>query len=111
MAGSSVQYPNAPGTRQGSPDTAHRAGRSFKAEALNRRLEALGCVRGQGANGATCDEVAKFWRKRLPVDVETYAEMHALLIQVGIEHCRASRPKCEGCPLQTLLPKGGPITD
>lgn len=60
MSGSLVRYPNAPGTKQGSPDTAHNAGQSFKAEAWNRRLEALRCVRGQGANGATCDEVAKF---------------------------------------------------
>jgi endonuclease-3 related protein len=80
----------------------------FVVDAYKRRVMRR---HGWGDSTAKYDDVAKFWRKRLPVDVETYAEMHALLIQVGIEHCRASRPKCEGCPLQPLLPKGGPITD
>lgn len=32
-----------------------------------------------------------------------FNELHALLVEVGKRHCRII-PKCEGCPLQPLLP-------
>jgi endonuclease-3 related protein len=39
-----------------------------------------------------------------------------LLIAIGLgmeelagRHCRASAPRCDGCPLQGLLPEGGPL--
>jgi endonuclease-3 related protein len=35
-------------------------------------------------------------------------EMHALLVRLGKEHCR-TRPRCEGCLLERLLPAGGPV--
>lgn len=38
---------------------------------------------------------------------QLYNEFHALFVQVGKEHCRA-KPRCEGCPLEPLLPEGGP---
>ena len=78
----------------------------FVVDAYKRRVMRR---HGWGDSTAKYDEVAAFWRKRLPSDVETYAETHALLIQVGIEHCHASRAKCNGCPLQALLPKSGPF--
>ncbi|TWT96977.1 Endonuclease III [Botrimarina colliarenosi] len=61
--------------------------------------------------GAKYDEVATFWRRRLPADAAVYAEAHALLVRVGVEHCRSPRPRCEGCPLQSLLPPGGPLLE
>jgi endonuclease-3 related protein len=45
----------------------------------------------------------------LPSDVRLYNEYHALLVRVGKDHCKTA-PKCEGCPLQELLPDGGPRT-
>lgn len=36
-----------------------------------------------------------------------YNEYHALLVKVGKEHC-GTKPRCEGCPLEDLLPCGGP---
>lgn len=36
-----------------------------------------------------------------------FNEYHALLVKVGKEHC-GPKPRCEGCPLQELLPPGGP---
>ncbi len=36
-----------------------------------------------------------------------YNEYHALLVKVGKEHC-GTKPRCEGCPLEALLPCGGP---
>ncbi len=34
-----------------------------------------------------------------------YNELHALIVRVGNHYCRAT-PKCEGCPLQSLLKTG-----
>jgi len=31
--------------------------------------------------------------------VEHYNEFHALIVQVGKNHCKP-RPKCDGCPLE-----------
>jgi endonuclease-3 related protein len=36
-------------------------------------------------------------------------EMHGLLVRVGKLHCRKAAPSCESCPLQHLLPSGGPV--
>ena len=44
----------------------------------------------------------------LPEDAALFNEFHALLVEVGKEHCR-KRPLCEGCPLADLLPPGGPL--
>jgi endonuclease-3 related protein len=35
---------------------------------------------------------------------EHFNEFHALLVEVGKRHC-GTVPKCEGCPLQSLLPR------
>lgn len=43
----------------------------------------------------------------LPDDPQVYNEMHALLVNVGHHWCKRT-PKCEGCPLQELLPPSGP---
>lgn len=42
----------------------------------------------------------------VPDDPQTYNEMHALLVNVGHHWCKRT-PKCEGCPLQQLLPASG----
>ncbi len=44
----------------------------------------------------------------LPPDPQLFNEYHALLVHVGKEHCRKT-PRCEGCPLADLLPRGGPL--
>lgn len=36
--------------------------------------------------------------------VQIYNEMHGLIVGVGKFHCGKSKPKCDGCPLQTFLP-------
>lgn len=36
-----------------------------------------------------------------------YNEYHALLVKVGKEHC-GTKPRCQGCPLEEMLPEGGP---
>jgi endonuclease III len=36
----------------------------------------------------------------------TLPETDRLIRQVGRSHC-GTRPKCDGCPLESLLPEGG----
>ncbi len=52
-------------------------------------------------------EIQDHFQSRLPDDVTLYNEFHALLVRVGHLHCRR-RPRCEGCPLEEMLPQGGP---
>lgn len=50
-----------------------------------------------------------FFEKHLERDVALYNEYHALLVNIGKEHCKPT-PRCENCPLQELLTNNGPIT-
>lgn len=43
----------------------------------------------------------------LETDAALFNEYHALLVKVGKEHCKPT-PRCQGCPLESLLPEGGP---
>jgi endonuclease-3 related protein len=54
--------------------------------------------------------IKEFFEERLPAEAPLYNEYHALLVRVGKEHCKSSEAKCEGCPLQQMLPPGGPCT-
>lgn len=42
----------------------------------------------------------------LESDAALFNEYHALLVKVGKEHCKPT-PKCQGCPLEEMLPEGG----
>jgi endonuclease III len=35
---------------------------------------------------------------------QVYNEMHGLLVQVGKHYCLKQQPKCEICPLGSMLP-------
>lgn len=48
------------------------------------------------------------FEEALPADAVLFNEYHALLVKVGKSHCR-KQPKCEGCPLESLLPASGPL--
>ncbi len=54
------------------------------------------------------DEIKEHFEDNLPEDVALYNEFHALLVRVGHVHCRKT-PRCEGCPLEAMLPDGGPL--
>ena len=36
---------------------------------------------------------------------QIYNEMHALIVGVGKNYCKKSQPLCDGCPLQSFLPR------
>ena len=54
------------------------------------------------------DQIKEHFEYGLDQDVGLYNEYHALLVRVGHLHCRKT-PRCENCPLQELLPDGGPL--
>jgi endonuclease-3 related protein len=50
----------------------------------------------------------EYFQSQLPDDAAMFNEYHALLVRLGKDYCRKSRPRCLGCPLEDLLPPGGP---
>lgn len=54
-------------------------------------------------------EIKDRFESELPADAALFNEFHALLVQVGKEHCRKVA-RCEGCPLAPLLPPGGALS-
>jgi endonuclease-3 related protein len=53
--------------------------------------------------------VQEEFSRQLPDDPALFNEYHALLVEVGKRHCKKQAPLCEGCPLEPLLPAGGPL--
>ncbi len=49
---------------------------------------------------ATYYEIQDLFTDTLPKDVSIYNEYHALLVRLGKEFCKKSKPRCEGCPLE-----------
>lgn len=49
------------------------------------------------------DELQELFTQHLPVEVKLFNEYHALLVRVGKLHCQR-QPRCQGCPLEPLLP-------
>ncbi len=87
------------------PETAdsivlYAAGRpAFVVDAYTRRvLERLGTDAGR-----TYDEVAAWFTSGLPEDPDLYNNFHAVLVELGKDHCRME-PLCKGCPLETHCP-------
>ncbi|GAB4136603.1 endonuclease III domain-containing protein [Thermopirellula anaerolimosa] len=53
-------------------------------------------------------ELKSLFEDGLESDAALYNEYHALLVRAGKDYCNKRRPKCQGCPLEGLLPEGGP---
>jgi endonuclease-3 related protein len=49
------------------------------------------------------DELQALFTQHLPLDVRLFNQYHALLVRVGKLHCQP-KPRCQGCPLEPLLP-------
>ena len=52
-------------------------------------------------------DIKQYFEDRLPQDSALYNEFHALFVQLGKTFCK-TKPLCSGCPLEHLLPPGGP---
>ena len=59
--------------------------------------------------GASYEEVQHIAHEHLPMRVDFLNEAHALFVAVGKNFCLRRAPKCDGCPLEELLPHDGPI--
>lgn len=74
---------------------------SFVIDAYTRRAgERLGLARGLSYDG---------WKAlfggALEPEVKVYNEYHALLVRLGKDFCRKSRPRCADCPLNKVCEK------
>jgi len=49
-------------------------------------------------------EMQEMFLGELPDDIALFNEYHALIVKVGKEFCRKSKPRCGECPLRELLP-------
>ncbi|UCD29417.1 MAG: endonuclease III domain-containing protein, partial [Planctomycetota bacterium] len=52
-------------------------------------------------NSADYDEIKELFESNLPDDIRLFNEYHALLVQVGKNHCRP-KARCRGCPLESF---------
>lgn len=47
-------------------------------------------------------EIQEHFALSLPEDVELFNEYHALIVRLGKEFCKKSKPQCSRCPLEEL---------
>jgi endonuclease-3 related protein len=77
----------------------------FVIDAYTRRV----LVRhGWAGVDAAYEDLRKLMERSLPEDAGLWNDYHAQLVRVGQSHC-GTRPRCEGCPLEPMLPPGGPM--
>ena len=57
---------------------------------------------------ADYDEARDTFERREPDDPAALRQLADWLDRIGSDFCRASRAKCERCPLRPFLPEGGP---
>jgi endonuclease-3 related protein len=51
--------------------------------------------------GCGYQQIQELFESDLGKDAQLYNEYHALIVQLGKEHCK-KKPKCRGCPLEDL---------
>lgn len=49
-------------------------------------------------------EMQELFMDTLPADVKLFNEYHALIVRLGKEYCKKSRPRCRECPLRQFEP-------
>jgi len=47
-------------------------------------------------------EIQELFHDALPAEVPLYNEYHALLVRLGKEFCKKSKPRCEACPIEGM---------
>ena len=45
-------------------------------------------------------EIREMFMDTLPEDVQLYNEYHALIVRLGKEYCKKSKPLCDACPIK-----------
>src|ERR1700680_2798329 len=59
---------------------------------------------------ANYETVRAFIETSIPRQPELFNEFHALIVNTGKKWCRKSAPRCEECPLRSLLPSDSPLS-
>jgi endonuclease III related protein len=54
-------------------------------------------------------QIQDYVQSELPQETPVYNEFHALLVRLGKDYCKKTKPKCSECPLREMLPQGGPL--
>ena len=72
----------------------------FVVDAYTARLAAR---HGLAPEDAGYDELQEIFSRALPEDAAVYNECHALIVRVGHNLCKKSRPLCDACPLGAFL--------
>lgn len=74
----------------------------FVVDAYTRRI----FVRhGWTHDQASYQDIQELFQAHLPRDVQLFNQYHALLVNVGKNHCKKGKPLCERCPLEPMLPR------
>jgi endonuclease III related protein len=55
------------------------------------------------------ERVRAFIEASIPRQAELFNEFHALIVNTGKNWCRKGAPRCEECPLRSLLPADSPL--
>jgi endonuclease-3 related protein len=58
-----------------------------------------------GGPAGTCHPPSRVSRAARSEVVQTFNDMHGLIVRVGKHYCLKSQPRCEQCPLQKYLPR------
>lgn len=59
---------------------------------------------------ADYEKVRALFESSIPQRPELFNEFHALIVNTGKNWCRKSAPRCEECPLRSLLPANSPFS-
>jgi len=74
---------------------------------LSRSAMRVGCRHGWSGLESEYDEWQYLFRQAAELADTPLEETDRLIKQVGQSHC-GTQPNCHGCPLESLLPEGGP---
>ncbi|MCX5701042.1 MAG: endonuclease III domain-containing protein [Candidatus Omnitrophica bacterium] len=53
------------------------------------------------------DEAQEFFMRSLSRNAKLFNEYHALIVKLGKDYCRKTKPKCRACPLRKCFNSGG----
>lgn len=54
------------------------------------------------------DDAQKLFMRNLNHNARLFNEYHALIVRLGKDYCRKSKPRCDVCPLKGLMSRGEP---
>ena len=74
----------------------------FVVDAYTRRILER---HGHAHRNLAYDKIRTMFESALPAEHQLFNEFHALIVNVGKNHCRPNQPRCSQCPLSRFLPQ------